>query len=86
MHGPMKYFLAIFLCLWVSCAYAASSSGENPPKEISPASTSQEVPSMEISEPTFSFGETVEGEEVIHDFRVKNNGKAALQIDQVRPG
>lgn len=38
------------------------------------------------SQPAFQFQPVVEGEEVTHDFVLKNDGKAPLEIISVRPG
>lgn len=47
---------------------------------------SQDTPVIQMPETIFDFGELQEGDEVSHDFTVKNVGKATLQIEQVRPG
>ncbi len=43
-----------------------------------------ESPRLGISETTFDFKEAFEGEKVSHDFVVRNSGKAALHIKEVR--
>jgi len=43
-----------------------------------------ESPRLGISETTFDFKEAFEGEKVSHDFVVRNFGKAALHIKEVR--
>jgi len=45
-----------------------------------------EAPRMEMRETSFDFKEAFEGEKVSHDFIVKNNGKAVLNIKEVRRG
>ncbi len=40
-------------------------------------------PSMSIPVTRFDFGEVMEGAEVTHDFIVKNNGNATLEIRKV---
>jgi hypothetical protein len=41
---------------------------------------------LEIPEMTHDFGEVMEGDSVIHEFKVRNTGKSDLEINQVRPG
>lgn len=43
-----------------------------------------ESPRLGISETTFDFKEAFEGEKVSHEFVVRNSGKAALNIREVR--
>lgn len=37
-------------------------------------------------EPEFVFKPVMEGQEVVHDFVIKNDGKALLEIKNVKPG
>jgi hypothetical protein len=81
------FFWMLVFCLLVSHAHAAKPSGEKiTPQKPTLAAPTAEVPSMQVPETTYDFGEVMEGGEVSHDFKVKNTGKAVLQIDQVRPG
>ena len=73
------------LCLSVICgqpggvpdslAQQARSSSDNP----------VDAPAIAISETRFDFGDVDEGSVVSHDFIVKNNGGAELQIIKVSP-
>jgi hypothetical protein len=86
MDRSFKRFALIFVfCLWASQAYAAKSTAPAPIKPSAPPA-SQERPSLEVFEMTYDFGEVMEGEEIVHEFKVKNSGKSVLKIDQVRPG
>ena len=83
----MRFAWILVVCLWVGQAYAAKSTGTAVSPIKSPAASSgQDAPVMEIPEMTHDFGEVMEGDEVVYEFKVRNTGKANLQIDQVRPG
>lgn len=43
-------------------------------------------PEIKIIESTYTFKTIAEGEEIIHDFTLKNTGTALLDILKVRPG
>ncbi len=36
--------------------------------------------------PLFTFEKTVEGTEILHDFVIRNNGKAAVDVQRVKTG
>ncbi len=87
MNRIFKLFLVAFLgcfCLgWIHAAAAA----DNATQAGAPiAGTPQNAPVMQVSEATYDFGEVPEGGELVHDFIIKNTGKAELRIEQVRPG
>lgn len=83
----MRLAWILAICLWVTQSYAAKSPGTSVSPMKSPsAPSSQDAPILDVPEVTHDFGEVMEGEEVIYDFKVKNTGKTNLQIDQVRPG
>ncbi len=44
------------------------------------------TPRIELAETSFDFGEMVEGNSYMHDFKVKNTGSAPLEIKKVVPG
>ena len=51
------------------------------------ADTGQEgKPSLSLSSAEHDFGQVREGKILSHDFKVRNTGKAELQIIEVRPG
>jgi hypothetical protein len=51
------------------------------------ADTGQEgKPSLSLSSTEHDFGQVREGKILSHDFKVRNTGKAELQIIEVRPG
>ncbi len=79
------FALVSLVGLWP--VFAASSREARPPQESQPEQkTAQHGPSIQIKERSYDFGEAMEGAEITHVFVVKNTGKAALQITQVRPG
>jgi len=86
MNRACKWsFWVLVLCLWASGAHAAEPAATNPQSK-SPQTAPQETPSIQMPEMLFNFGEVMEGSEIVHEFTVKNTGKGALQINQVRPG
>jgi hypothetical protein len=94
MNRVFKSCLFILVILaWCFCLTSAHAAGRaaNPaqPKPEAPAAapaTSQDAPAIQAPEATYDFGEALEGVEVSHDYKIKNTGKAELQITQVRPG
>jgi hypothetical protein len=90
MNRVFKSCLFILVILaWCFCLSSAHAAGRaaNPaqPKPAAPAA-SQDGPAIQVPEATYDFGEALEGVEVSHDYKIKNTGKAELQITQVRPG
>ncbi len=43
------------------------------------------VPLMEIENPTYNFGEVMQGGVVKHDFQLFNRGTVPLEIKKVKP-
>jgi hypothetical protein len=43
-------------------------------------------PELKIIESTYAFETIAEGEEIIHDFTIKNTGNAPLDVLKVKPG
>ena len=81
----LKWLFPVLVLL--SCLF--SPTAFEPPGHCSQQATStalQERPDIEILEATFDFGDNVEGNEVVHDFRVKNVGREVLEIKKVTPG
>jgi len=86
MGRLLKFVIMFFVCCsLVATAYAAKGPDGSTPKKSKSAEPQTDQPSMEVPETTYDFGEVPEGTEVEHDFFVKNMGKGALQIEQVRP-
>jgi hypothetical protein len=71
----LKCFLVVVCCLLFSISPVAG-------EEKAPAS----VPSAVVPSPTYNFPEVTEGVEVLHDFIIKNEGTAQLDIKKVKPG
>ena len=46
----------------------------------------EKAPKMVISELTYDAGEVIKGTVIEHDFIVKNEGDAVLQIKSAKPG
>lgn len=66
--------MTLFIALFASAAFgAADAEGQGAPDAV--------VPDAE-----FQFPPTVEGDEVIHDFVIKNTGTAPLEIQKVQTG
>ena len=45
-----------------------------------------QVPSLFFPAPKYEFEEVLEGDEVLHDFAIRNRGKAPLKLLRVKPG
>ncbi len=43
-------------------------------------------PEMVVPEPSYTFEQVLEGEEVLHDFIIQNKGTSDLIIKKVKPG
>ena len=43
-------------------------------------------PRLRVSETSFDWGELLDGEEVVHAFRVHNDGDAPLTLNRIKPG
>jgi hypothetical protein len=87
MNRIFKLCLFMLLgCIWLTAAHAADSAGKTPKAKPADPEASQGAPVIQIPEATFDFGEVPEGGEVAHDFKIKNTGKAELQIERVQPG
>ena len=46
----------------------------------------KELPHISFDSTSYDAGEVWEGDEVVHDFTVKNTGTAELNIARVKPG
>jgi len=87
MNRIFKLCLFMFLgCFWLSGAHAAEPAGKTPQPKPAAPEASPGTPVIQIPEATFDFGEVLEGGEVVHDYKIKNTGKAELQIERVQPG
>ncbi len=64
-----------------------SLSGFSNEKPADPAHTTDtKFPSVVLPDATYTFEKIVDGQAVLHDFIVKNNGNATLEIRKVNPG
>ncbi|MFZ2445054.1 MAG: DUF1573 domain-containing protein [Syntrophobacteraceae bacterium] len=73
------------LCLFVICGHPGGVTDCLAQQDRSSSDNPAEGPSMIIAETKFDFGDVDEGSVVSHDFIVKNNGRADLQINKVSP-
>lgn len=79
--------LILVACLHVTFACAADPpAGTVTPQEPAALAAVPEGPSVQLAETSFDFGSMSEGKTYVHDFKVKNVGKAELQIKKVSPG
>lgn len=86
----MKRAFGLFLSILAGCCYfswaaVVGAAGEAPKPNPGAPTASQNAPVIQVLEQTYNFGEAFEGAELVREFKVKNTGKADLQIDQVRP-
>jgi hypothetical protein len=86
----MKVVLRCLLFLLFTLAFANFVAAAN--QEITPVgpetgvSAAASGPVIEVPEKDFNFGELKDGNDYVHDFKIKNAGTASLQIKKVMPG
>ncbi len=88
-HRLKLLLLLISWIAWAGCAGAAASTVGAETEQPAPHQEGGRIlktPAIEVVESAYDFGEAFEGEMVSHDFKVKNTGLEALEINQVRPG
>lgn len=73
MKRLMFCFMIALGCLMAAAAGASDTAPENGPNAVAP-------------EPSFQFKPVLEGEEVVHDFIVRNTGTEPLVIEKVKTG
>ncbi len=66
---------AVILLAWIVFWAAGVSASDVPP-----------APEIEIAQPSYTFSAVVDGESVVHDFIVRNRGRADLEIYKVHTG
>lgn len=71
---PTRFFIAFFICCFVSGA--AVCRGANDP--------APDTPSARTAQSRYLFGSVLEGKEILHDFIIENKGTADLKIEKVR--
>lgn len=57
-----------------------------PQESSEPAADSIDGPCLELRETEYDFGSIREEEDYVHQFRIKNVGKAVLKIKKIVPG
>ena len=77
-------FAAAAVCILLStpCAFAVT---RQQPVNVQKAPEARALPSIQVKELVYDFGEVFEGAEVKHEFTVKNIGTAVLNIANVKP-
>jgi hypothetical protein len=91
--------IAWFFLVPLGCAHTSDSPGSMPKhQETAAAQTSgtpapeittaqaNGTPAVEVSETTFDFGVVREGNDYLHDFKIRNTGTGVLQIKKILPG
>jgi hypothetical protein len=73
-------------CICLATAHAADPAAKPSKAKPTASEAPQGTPVIQIPEATFDFGEVPEGGQVVHDYRIKNTGKAELLIERVQPG
>lgn len=81
IFARIVFIIPLFGWLLVSCGGNAKPLN-NEPSVASPKGT----PLIEIAEDFFDFGSIVEGEIVVHTFKIANTGDGVLVIKDVIPG
>lgn len=71
------FFLTGMIFLFILTGFANE-------KPADPADS--KAPLISVPNPTYKFDSILEGKEILHDFKVKNNGNAMLEITKVKPG
>ena len=82
-------FAATFLLLWgASVTIGASDQAgvKDSARQASMNPATAEKPVVLIPELKFEFDPVVDGTQISHDFMIKNTGKGALDIKQVKTG
>jgi len=73
MKRVLICFSLVLACLAASVATASNTAPENRPKAVAPDSI-------------YQFQPVLEGEDIVHDFIVRNTGTAELVIENVKTG
>lgn len=80
-------FLIVPLLFWTSSIPPVTAAPGTVSAGLASAQPSDRgAPSIQVGDTVFDFGEVMEGSEVSHEFTVRNDGKGALRIEQVKPG
>ena len=87
MGRSLKRCAFLLICfLWVFSPQISLAAEETSQQTTAPAAPPQPPPVIKIAQPTWDFGEAMEGGEVEHDYAIANTGTGPLQITEVRPG
>lgn len=72
----------VFLLAFAQAGFSAKATDKTP----AGVSDAKAKPVIRVQELTYDFGQIQEGTEVSHDYIVKNEGNAALNIERVKVG
>ena len=82
-----KIFLFVCAALVLSGSSFAQGQHEQKPASTpaaAPAAANPNAPKLKIGEESYDFGTVVEGPQITHDFKIKNEGKEPLILSNVR--
>lgn len=84
----MFCFLTISLSfhLWAEGDSTSADSGRKKDKEKQEQAPAQNQPRISFDSTKYDAGEVWEGDEISHDFIIKNTGTAELNVSKVKPG
>ena len=80
----MRLFALLISVLTVVCLQGQTDDGELYGPPLPPPG--DPVPVLHCAEPTFDFGEALEGDYVDHTYVLENHGAVALKIENVKTG
>ncbi len=77
-----KFIIALIISVWLPAAagWAADAKSEKAATEL------LDAPLAVLPESRYEFEPVADGTRVVHDFVIKNKGKAVLKIEKVRTG
>jgi hypothetical protein len=77
-----KIFL--FVCAAVVLSGSSFAQGQHDQKPAPAAAPNPNAPVLKLAEASYDFGTVVEGPQITHDFKIKNEGKEPLILSNVR--
>ena len=87
----MKNILTLGLTVWfflipLGCAHTPDNAASMPNHQEIAAVQTNGTPVIEVPETVFDFGIVREGNDYIHDFKIRNIGTGPLEIRKIVPG
>lgn len=86
MHVAVRSFLVVLVCCFCSNLVQAVDKADDSPSPTPNVEVLKEYAAIDIQEREYEFAEILEGEQISHDFVVKNKGTAPLEIKKVQLG